>query len=210
MRRVVVIVCGMESVNFKYLGCCAVVAFSFIFQCRSSFVRFLLPEYIMMDSFGVSVTLLEINALQRPLFLCYSLLCYPNQPGWIPANPVALLFKFTTFRLSSAAYFHMTTSWAAKSAEAVIHRFFSLTGQVEQSWCHYGLHNPSICGFNAQFVLSSSRESILRRLDWCSYSMLRVYLDTTIVLTDHSLWLFAHVCTTARRSSTYYVFVCCT
>lgn len=59
--------------------------------------------------------------------------------------------------------------------------------------CRYTSHSPRIGGYNELVGLGFSKEWTMRRLDWESEVMLRVYMDGTVVHTDHSIWFFAHL-----------------
>lgn len=76
---------------------------------------------------------------------------------------------------------------------AALQRAMVLTGVQAPNGCVYSSHSPRIGGYNELLVLQFTKEYIMRRLDWDSEVMLRVYHDSRIVVTDPTRWFFAHL-----------------
>ena len=77
-------------------------------------------------------------------------------------------------------------------AAASMRRVLLLTGELSPQGVFNGAHSARIASFNERFVLGFSREWIMRRLDWTSDQIFRVYLDARIAVIDHSSWFFAN------------------
>lgn len=138
---------------------------------------------IILDSSGLTVTFFRRNgrSVRRPLTLQY-----PMASNWGPAHPIALVEKWLPSTGNSGPVFSMPLSHA-------LQRAMVLTGIQPPKGCTYSAHSPRIGGYNELLVLQFPKEYIMRRLDWDSEAMLRVYHDSRIVVSDPSRWFFAHL-----------------
>lgn len=183
---------GMECATVSDVGHCAAMVFSFVFQCRSDTLAMVQPDDLVLSDQGVTAWLRKRKgkSLRRTL-----LVHYPVQPAWSLSNPVALLVKWATFRSRSAGFFDVASEESAGFTDlsTSLRRSLVLIGASAPAGCYYGSHSCRIGGFNELFLLGFSREWILRRLDWGSELMFRVYMDSSIVVSAHSSWFFAHL-----------------
>ena len=177
---------GMAASDPDDIASCAASIFSFIFHCRSVSVSFTGQADIRIDDDGIRATLFRRKGKSRlrPLTLSYPK--HPQSEGDL--TPWALLKRWELLRPSAECFFGTTAS--AKPNDVSLHRLLlqalrlALCTALDE--CFYSGHSPRIGSYNELALLNFPREFIMRRLDWESDSMLRVYLDTCLLYTSPS------------------------
>lgn len=179
-----IVAAGMATGNQFDLDACAATIFAFIFQVRAvSLSRLRRRDVVLSGSVMVaSIFRRKGRSVRRPLILRYA-----NCSKWPVVNPIALLSRWLSSHAASPDAV-MTASLSDSLAQALL-----LVNATAPDGCRYSSHSPRIGGYNELLGLGFSKEWIMRRLDWESEAMLRVYLDGSIVPTDHSRWFFAHL-----------------
>lgn len=181
MRQIVM--AGLGATDPFDVTCCAMATFAFIFQARSISVAHFRRDHLVVDDAGLQVSLFRRKgkSVRRPLILRYDI-----NPAWPSSNPVALVQRWAQQQTEPSASF-------STSLTDALQRALLLSAQTPPSGCVFSSHSPRIGGYNALLGLQFPKEWIMRRLDWESDQMLRVYLDTTVSVTDDSRWFFAHL-----------------
>lgn len=176
---------GHSASDHYDLSCCTAVVIAFIFQVRAVSMAHLYRRDLRCDSSGLTASFYRRKgrSIRRPLILHY-----PRSSTWGPSNPLSLIERWFPSVLESGPAFPMTLSTS-------LHRALNLAHVQPPDGCTYSSHSPRIGGYNELLVLQFSKEYIMRRLDWDSEAMLRVYHDSRIVVTDPSRWFFAHLLT---------------
>lgn len=173
---------GLNSTKEVDVASCTAVVLAFLFQVRAVFIRHVCKKDIVVDDSGITATLFRRKgrSVQRPLIICY-----PRSPDWEPAHSIALVDKWLAMAHSGPA-FPMPLSDA-------LQRVLLLSGTQPPSGCTYSAHSLRISGYNELLGVQFTEEFLMRRLDWDSEAMLRVYFDSRICFTNHSRWFFAHL-----------------
>lgn len=190
VRRIVA--CGISESSVEDVGYAATVIFGYLFHCRATSIRRVLPEDLMFTSTYLRVRMRKRKgkALNRPL-----LLDFPRSPTWGTDNPIALLEKWSHIRPDSPGFFDIRPARFAGTADlgmALLRCLLRLRANAP-SGCYYGSHSPRIGSFNELFHLRLPREMIMRRFDWANTGMFIVYTDGKITTTPDSRWFFGHL-----------------
>lgn len=61
----------------------------------------------------------------------------------------------------------------------------------------YSSHSPRIRDYNELRLLGMDKDRLMKRMDWETETMLRVYLDSRISVTALSSYFFAHIIQTS-------------
>lgn len=178
-----VVAAGLTAEDQVDLDACAATVFAFMFQLRAvSINRLRRRDVVIADAIIVaSIFRRKGKSIRRPLMLRYS-----SSDTWTASNPVALIQRWVLSHTDPEAVMTPSLSDA-------LDRSLALVNGNAPAGCCYSSHSPRIGGYNELLGLGFSKEWIMRRLDWESEAMLRVYLDSSIVPTDHSRWFFAHL-----------------
>lgn len=181
---------GMLATNCYDVGCCAATVFAFVFQCRSVSLHHLSATDVRFSGDEVTVTLFRRKgkSIRRPLILTYP-------AGSDVANPIALFKRWVTVRSDGARFFNMVPSGCEQpsSLGTALEHALSISNLRAPEGYVYRSHSPRIGGFNELLCLQFPTGYILRRLDWASETMMHVYADTSIRVTDDSRFFFAHM-----------------
>lgn len=174
---------GIRASSTCDLACCSAVVIAFIFQVRAVSMAHLTADHMTINDQGLTVSFLRRKgkSLRRPLILRYA-----RSPSWGPDNPISLITKWLATVSGSEPAFSVSLTDA-------LQRALILTSTQPPEGCIYSAHSLRIGGYNELSVLQFSKEFMMRRLDWESEAMLRVYHDSRIIATDHSRWFFAHL-----------------
>lgn len=178
-----IVAAGLSAVDQVDLDACAAAVFAFIFQLRAvSISRLRRRDVVVEDDLIVaSIFRRKGKSIRRPLLLRYS-----RSDMWTEDNPFYLIRKWVLSHSDPEAV--MTP----RLADA-LDRSLALVNHEAPLGCRYTSHSPRIGGYNELLGLGFAKEWMMKRLDWESEAMLRVYLDSAIVPTDHSRWFFAHL-----------------
>ncbi|PXF40469.1 hypothetical protein BWQ96_09818 [Gracilariopsis chorda] len=178
-----VVAAGLTSDDQIDLDACAATVFAFVFQLRAVSVNNLRRRDVAISDglIVASIFRRKGKSIRRPLMLRYA-----SAETWEPENPFALIKKWVCSHTDPEAVMNLSLSDA-------LDRSMALVNGVPSTGCRFTLQSPRIGGCNELLGLGLSKEWTMRRLDWESEAMLRVYLDSSIVPTDHSRWFFAHL-----------------
>lgn len=191
MRRI--LDAGLDASEPLDILSCATSVFAFVFHCRSVSFAFLKPEDVLISPSEVTGTLFRRKGKStlRPLILRYP--SYPDETSG--RTPAAILSRWSATRPSGPGFF--SSSLIEEPTAISLNKLFRHALRLAQSEApdgyFYSGHSPLIGSYNELALLQYSRAFIMRRLDWESETMLRVYLDTRLSLSPHSSWFFAHL-----------------
>lgn len=159
------------------------VTLAFVFQVRAVSMNHVQRKDMVFTEDGLEVTFVRRKgkSVRRPLIIRYR-----RAPDWSDSNPIALIQRWYNSDASPVTSFPLSLADAVQRVVHMLH--------VEPpAQCHYSGHSARIGGYNELLALAFGKEWIMRRLDWESEAMLRVYHDSRIVTTAHSNWFFAHL-----------------
>ena len=184
---------GLDLEVKEDVGCCSMVLFAFIFQCRSISAPHVSVADITVTSavFTVTLTHHKGRSHRRPLHLTY--LC---RAAWSPgSSPIDLLVKWSAIRPTSPGFFNLRTGARLGTARlsAAMDRAQLLTGTTEPPGHYYGSHSTRIGGCNELRGLGFGAAWIINRLDWVAFAMLQVYYNSRLSVTAAPRWFFAHM-----------------
>lgn len=181
MRKVVV--AGLASSDALDLSCCTAVIIAFIFQLRSVSVAHLERHHLTFAPTKMTGTfhVRKGKSVRRPLILDY-----PYSATWCNVNPIALIRRWYDTHPEPRTRFPLSLGDS-------LTRALQIANVTAPPQCTYQSHSPRIGGYNELFCLHFSKEWIMRRLDWETEAMLRLYSDSRIVSTADSRWFFAHL-----------------
>lgn len=175
---------GLLATAPEDVGCCAMVIFAYVFQCRAVTVRHMTTDDCLVTPLEISAVLTHRKgkAFRRPLRLRYT-----ANPDWSrDTSPHCLLQRWLAVRPHGSRLFNSSLSHAMSRA-------LTLVGASPPAGFYYGSHSPRIGGFNALTLLQFGPTWIMHRLDWASDAMFSTYFDSRILLTPDSEWFFAHL-----------------
>lgn len=176
-----VVTAGLAASSQEDLSACAATVFAFFFQVRSVSMKHLRRKDVVLDATGVTVSIFRRKgrSVRRPL-----LLRYPMCETWPAENPIDLMDKWISC-------FHDPAAGMQPALGDCMQRSLEMVNERAPAGCRYTSHSARIGGYNELHGLGFAKEWIMRRLDWENEAMLRVYLDSTVIPTDHSRWFFA-------------------
>lgn len=171
-----VVAYGLDSEVMEEVGCCSMVVFEFIFQCKSISAAHVSVGDIRATPAFVSVTFTHRKGRshRRPLRLT----C-PCNIAWSPGNsPIDLLVKWCTILPTSPGFFNLRTGDHLGTARlsAAIYRALLVTGTTAPTGHYYGTHSTRIGGFNE--LLGFGAAWMMNQLDWVASGMVQVYNDS--------------------------------
>ena len=181
MRQIVFFGCSTQDQGI--LACCAMVVMAFVFQVRAVSMHHVSRKDMCFNDGQLEIAFYRRKgkSIRRP-----HILRYHAADDWASAVNPMRLFQLWYANKPPDAKFDV-------SLPDSLQRALTLVRGVAPDGCHYSGHSPRIGGYNELSVLGFPKEWIMRRLDWETEAMMRVYHDSRIVATVHSGWFFAHL-----------------
>lgn len=152
-----------------------------LFQVRSLSMSHVSCQDMIFDDFNLILYFFRRKRWERRRAI---ILRYSRSPTRTRENPIDIAQQWQ----SAQPY---PTSTSPLSLSHSLQRVLALLHVAPLANYHYSAETLRIDGYNKLLVLGFSKEWIMKRLDWTTEAILRVYYDSRIMGTDDSRWFFA-------------------
>lgn len=184
---------GFSGTSAYDIGACKAAVFAFIFTVRQVSAMSIALGNVCLTPEGIEAVFhhRKGRSVRRPLVMRYGM-----APSWKDEyHSVTIVRKWTATRPGGEYLFNVVppNSTNAVYLTICLEHALALANVRPPSGALYTSHSLRIGGYNELSCLRAPKEWLMRRLDWGSEAMLRVYHDSNVVATDDSNFFFAHI-----------------